>query len=294
MLSEDEFSEVVMWLNSVDAGKVSSALETLAQEPIYDARLLPILEALLADTRVCVTGIASAQGSWLGEIRFLAVHALAAVRGILHIDEPVILYNITNEIHATALSTLAREAGIVTSKHGLEGSFEKFERLRDLGKLPTRTLMKGSRTIRDVSDMISALQHKSPIWLWRVFNILLENPVNDKRLLPHLEALLTETWALNMMGTYICEVRYRAAQVLAAERGLLGIDEPVSLSGVTQPIVVSEIFRLGEEAGMENLRGRGLRYACYVFDQLRTAGKLPTFDLTFPPTKKDEIEGEGQ
>lgn len=112
--------------------------------------------------------------------------------------------------------------------------------------------------------------------------VLSDAPAGDERLLAPIEALLDDRRPCLIQIPFVyAEIRWLAAQALAAERGLLGIDAPVHLEAI-EPLTTNALAEAEERAGV---RGHGS--ALERFAQLQEIEALPIVQLDigpYPPT----------
>jgi hypothetical protein len=81
---------------------------------------------------------------------------------------------------------------------------------------------------------------------------LVDRPLGDMRLLPHLEELLEDRRPCILYVPYrYGELRWLAAEALVAEREKLSIDEPVILRGVVKPLSIGELKDLAKNADID-------------------------------------------
>lgn len=114
---------------------------------------------------------------------------------------------------------------------------------------------------------------------------LCQEPSEDERLLPHLEALLDDTTLCVVMLPYrYGEIRWLAARTLVAERAALGCSEPVFLQNVVRPLDTEELANLALEAGVKS-RGN-VDGVLETLATLREMGRLPLYDLELLPKIK--------
>lgn len=108
--------------------------------------------------------------------------------------------------------------------------------------------------------------------------VLRQRPSGDKRVLSHLERLLEDkTPCLLSIPFVYGELRWLAAQALAAERAKLGINQPVYLWNVVKPLN-SKGYATARRAA--NIKGEGgLEGVLKNLVILRDMGCLPMVDL---------------
>ena len=133
---DDDFQEFAQGLQSDDLLEQTATLETLVMSPLRDQRILPYLEALLADSTPCLVALPY----MFGEIRWLAAYALAKERAVLGIEETVYLHDVVVPLDTQALVNLEKEAQ-VRVRGGVDGMLETFAELRAMGILPLYDLM---------------------------------------------------------------------------------------------------------------------------------------------------------
>lgn len=111
-------------------------------------------------------------------------------------------------------------------------------------------------------------------------------PSADKRILPDLERLLHDKTPCLLGLPYIFgEIRWLAANALAAEREALGIREAVRLPNVVIPIDTMGIMRVADAADVK-VRG-GVEGLIDTLGILQETDKLPRYDLYLPPPARE-------
>jgi hypothetical protein len=139
-------------------------------------------------------------------------------------------------------------------------------------------------TDQDFRDFVEYLTNESLSDKSSSLKALCQMPSRDARLLPYLEGLLYDKRPCILGFPLIFgEVRWLAAQALAAERAALGINERIYLPNVVRPIdtkgytkarkAAQVDFRSGVEGILENLA------------ILRDMGYLPMSLLELPRAK---------
>ena len=118
--------------------------------------------------------------------------------------------------------------------------------------------------------------------------VLWEEPSGDKRILPHLERFLHDKTPCLLGVPYIFgEIRWLAAQALAAEREVQGMTEPVYLQNIVKPIYTEGISLAEKAAGVEFKWGvEGVLENLAI---LRDMGYLPMYDLELWPRRSQEM-----
>jgi hypothetical protein len=122
-----DLPEQYRYLLSDDVRKRQSALRAHSRQPSGDARVLPYLEAMLEDRRLCIVSLPFE----FGEVRWLAAEAVAAERKVLGIPTPVRLVQVVLPVSHKKLQRIAESVGAPRN----EGWQERFERLRAMGAL---------------------------------------------------------------------------------------------------------------------------------------------------------------
>jgi len=108
-------------------------------------------------------------------------------------------------------------------------------------------------------------------------------PLADPRLLARAEELLADTSLCLLEIPYLFgEVRWRAAQAVAALRAVLGKAERVELRDVPVSLTANEALLLAEEHGVTSAR-RGNEGVLERLEQLRRLGLLPRRDIIEDP-----------
>ena len=111
-----------------------------------------------------------------------------------------------------------------------------------------------------------------------LLKVLWERPSADARILPYLSRLLYDkSPCLLSIPSLFGEIRWLAAHALAAERAALGIQKPVCLRQIVQPLETGDIVRAEYAAGIE-ARG-GVDGLLHNFGILNDMGYLPLYDL---------------
>lgn len=141
---------VTYWLGrlaSPDPVHRVRALQGIAERPVADPRLLEAAESLLADREICLIQI-----PWrFGEVRGVALDAVAALRYVLHKFEPVVLEDAFFPMSIDQIGPKARAAGITSELQGHEGVMDTLRQLRARGLLST---LKLTRDPREMGAMI--------------------------------------------------------------------------------------------------------------------------------------------
>jgi hypothetical protein len=113
--------------------------------------------------------------------------------------------------------------------------------------------------------------------------------------LPYLEELLDDkTPCLLGLPFVYGEIRWLAAQALAAEREAQGMTEPVYLENIVRPIYTDGISKAEREAGVEFKWGvEGVLENLAI---LRDMGYLPMYDLELwpRPTQKMALSTQSE
>jgi hypothetical protein len=112
----------------------------------------------------------------------------------------------------------------------------------------------------------------------RVYSLkaLAGTPIADDRLLRACEQLLDDR-TITLLGIPYSygEVRWVAADAVAAMRGAIGRKEPVVIDDVFAPVDGTRVGQLAEQAGIESSRTGGTRGAIETLERIAAAGKLP-------------------
>jgi hypothetical protein len=111
------------------------ALQGLSGTPLPDRRLLAVCEALLEDKTIALLGIPYC----FGEIRWCAADAVASLRRVFNISEPVVIRDVFAPVSTAQAVRLAEAAG-VTPRGEVEGVIEALETLAKMDRLPRRTI----------------------------------------------------------------------------------------------------------------------------------------------------------
>lgn len=108
-------------------------------------------------------------------------------------------------------------------------------------------------------------------------------PLADPRLLARAEELLGDTTPCLLCIPYeFGEVRWRAAQAVAALRSVLGNFEPVELHDAPDSISARKLAQLADQHGVTSTRSGNEAMLDY-FAQLRERGLLPRRDIVEDP-----------
>jgi hypothetical protein len=131
----------------------------------------------------------------------------------------------------------------------------------------------------DLPEELANLLSEDPKKRCYLLRRLSHRPSGDPRVLPYLERLLEDRAPCLFSIPYeYGEVRYRAAEALAAERQAQGISEPVRVRSVVVPLTANRLFLISEAEGLPPALTWQAR-----FERLRDLGKLPVEDLELPP-----------
>ncbi len=114
----------------------ANMLRAIAELPHASAELLAACEKLLADQTITLLSLPYR----FGEIRWLAADAVAAVRGVLGIAEPVVIQNVMPSLTTNDVMRLATAAGMSMRGTGVDGVIETLRSLAAAGKVPRRTI----------------------------------------------------------------------------------------------------------------------------------------------------------
>jgi hypothetical protein len=99
---------------------------------------------------------------------------------------------------------------------------------------------------------VDLLEHEETGQIGLTLVIIARIPSGDPRMLTYLEGYLEDTrpTMISVAPEYYTEVRYAAGQALAAERGVQGIKEGVSIPASVIPLTWTEMRHLAREAGL--------------------------------------------
>lgn len=138
---------------------------------------------------------------------------------------------------------------------------------------------------REFQELVEDLYTKDISMRVAALRTLCEEPSEDERILPHLEALLTDTTPCVVMLPYrFGEIRWLAAHALAAELTRLGRSKPIRLQGVVRPLDTEEFVAIRDSAG---IKGRGgVDNVLETLPTLYEMGRLPLYDLELVPAPK--------
>lgn len=135
MLNNDDFLFMKEALQSSQVETRVAALQELEASGPADERLIPLLQNLLNDHTPAMLSIPIR----IGEIRWLAFHALSEVLYSLGKNEKISLTSSITPLDTRKLHSIRKEANLPT-KPGLPGLLETFQKLQELGKLPTKDI----------------------------------------------------------------------------------------------------------------------------------------------------------
>ena len=145
-------------------------------------------------------------------------------------------------------------------------------------EIDQKDIQETSQKDRDFRATVEHLQSDDLLLQSATLKTLVIDPLGDQRILPYLEALLTDTTPCLVAIPYrFGEIRWLAARALAKERAVLGIKEPVYLQNVVKPLTGQALADLEREAHIQ-ARG-GIDGLLETFAQLRAMGKLLLYDL---------------
>jgi hypothetical protein len=109
---------------------------------------------------------------------------------------------------------------------------------------------------RDFQETVENLHSDDLLLQTSALKVLAIDPLGDQRILPYLEALLTDTTPCLVAIPYMFgEIRWLAARALAKERAVLGIEEKVYLHNVVKPLNTQTLADLGKEAHIQGYGG---------------------------------------
>jgi hypothetical protein len=111
------------------------ALQGLSRTPLPSRELLAICETLLEDRTIALLSIPYS----FGEIRWCAADAVASLRGVLKIPDPVVISNVFAPVSMDKALRLVKEVGI-EKEGGLEGTIDALEVLAKMDCLPRRKI----------------------------------------------------------------------------------------------------------------------------------------------------------
>lgn len=138
MSSAEDIAGLLERLASAEPRRRANALRALSAAPVAEPRLLQAAEALLADETLTLLSIPYR----FGEVRLEAAAAVAALRGALQMREAVRLVDVPVVLTTDAIGRLARAAGVVTEGSGIDGVLATLGRLRALGLVPRRNIVR--------------------------------------------------------------------------------------------------------------------------------------------------------
>lgn len=135
---EPDVHRLLADLESPQAKDRVCALRCLAEAPLADIRILSAAESLLVDETLAVLSIPYT----FGEVRWVAAEAVAALRGALQRSDEVRLVDVPTPLTPDGLGALSEAVGLAGVTGGVEGSLDAFARLRALGQLPRRSIVR--------------------------------------------------------------------------------------------------------------------------------------------------------
>lgn len=138
MYTDSELAETIATLQNPDPAERAAILKALWIWPAQDSRLLPHIRGLLIDTAPCIFGTPVQ----IGEIRWLAAHAIFAEYKAQRRRESICLEDVVKPLKATELVDIAKKVGIAgdANRAALLAAFVELQRL---GQLPTTHLELG-------------------------------------------------------------------------------------------------------------------------------------------------------
>ena len=144
----------------------------------------------------------------------------------------------------------------------------------------------------EFQELVEDLSSPDVSILVATLKTLCQDPVQDERVIPHLETLLNDTKPCVVMLPYrFGEICWLAAKALAAEYNASGFNKSVHLHNAIRPLDTDEIVSIASAAGIQTRSG--IDGVLETFVTLRRMGQLPLGDLVLPPktnNKQSQIE----
>lgn len=134
MVNSAERSEILTMLRAPDVEERVAILKDLIYEPTGDAQVRAAVGSLLDDRSACIVQIPLL----IGEVCWLAAHALAAERSAAHITEAVQVNAVVRPMEAGELAELALTTSDIEARQ--LSLLDWFEKLRTMGQLSTMNL----------------------------------------------------------------------------------------------------------------------------------------------------------
>jgi len=117
-------------------------LAAIAENPLPDPDLLAACERLLEDRTLTVLGLPYR----FGEVRWAAADAVAAVRGMLSITEPVMVEDVVPPCSTDDVARMAAAAGLPAMMGGVAGVLATLRTLADADRVLRRTITRSAVT----------------------------------------------------------------------------------------------------------------------------------------------------
>jgi hypothetical protein len=134
LLKNSDFEHYVESLNGTPRQR-AIPLQGISIDPSPDPRLLAPCEPLLNGRTIALLGLPIT----FGEVRWLAADAVASLRRVLGISEPVVIPDVFAPVSGGKAMGLLKAAG-VEFKAGIEGTIEALETLAKMDRLLRRKI----------------------------------------------------------------------------------------------------------------------------------------------------------
>jgi HEAT repeat protein len=132
----------------------------------------------------------------------------------------------------------------------------------------------------NVEYLLKRLASEDPRVRANTLNGIAANPTADRRLLAIAERLLDDrTICILSLPYKFGEVRWIAADAVAAVRAALSIDTPVVVDDVFAPVSTEEASKLAADAGLPTPMG-GVEGVIQTLENLASMGRLPRRRIT--------------
>jgi ADP-ribosyl-[dinitrogen reductase] hydrolase len=178
-----------------------------------------------------------------------------------------------------AAATKLRASNLVTAsvylRHVVPSA--NFIDIKDfVGDLPTAQAAGRDEPVDDITSSIADLESGDARVRAVALNAVSARPHPDVRLLAACERLLADRAITIVSLPYsFAEVRWLAAEAVAAVRGALGSSESVVIEDVFAPVTASNVEVLAREAGVERSRTGGVDGTIETLECIAAVGKLP-------------------
>lgn len=133
-----------------------------------------------------------------------------------------------------------------------------------------------SQRDRIFNDIVNRL--RDPQRIESTLQVLQASPSGDRRIIPYLKELLTDTTLCIVSVPYrYGEIRWLAAYALRSESRASGLAETITLADVVRPLDFNEVATLARNAGVWT--DPPFPGALDTVERLRKLGKVPLDDI---------------